>query len=65
MDSLGSLELKVRGYEIDRWKRVPLSNLLRSPNMRGGNSQYETTPGLSDFSPTKVFWLYVANMVAS
>ena len=29
MDSLGSLELKVRGYEIDRWKRVPLSNLLR------------------------------------
>ena len=29
MDTLGSLELKVRGYEIDRWKRVPLSNLLR------------------------------------
>ena len=29
MEDLGILSLKVRGYEIDRWKRVPLSNLLR------------------------------------
>lgn len=29
MDSLGFLETNVRGYELDRWKRVPLSNLLR------------------------------------
>ena len=29
MASLGTLPIRVRGYEIDRWKRVPLSNLLR------------------------------------
>ena len=29
MEPLGVLPLRVRGYEIDRWKRVPLSNLLR------------------------------------
>lgn len=29
MEIVGALTLKVRGYEIDRWKRVPLSNLLR------------------------------------
>ena len=29
INPLGSLETVVRGYEMDRWKRVPLSNLLR------------------------------------
>ena len=65
MDSLGSLELKVRGYEIDRWKRVPLSNLLRFTEHARWEFAIRDDSRIKRLFSDQGFSWYVVNMVAS